>query len=169
MRRVGSELFRLKLWVKLELVNMSSPGSYGGGALFPASSAYSNAGGEFGPTASSEANADLPRGNRAVMDPLAFGNASAQREGSQAEEDRSDAVNRAKRRQATGKQNLDEIPRVKDTTGEALTTQFMSFLEKWVKRWACSQANKSSATRNLSSSLLHQLTASSQSIRSTTM
>lgn len=74
------------------------------------------------------------------MDPLAFNNVrglagtpagARDRNGSEAEEDNGDEVVRRPRRGPTGV-NLDDIPRVKDDTGDKVMDSFVLFLEKSV-------------------------------------
>jgi len=77
-----------------------------------------------------------PTPTRDIIDPLAFndvrglaGTAGARRNGSEAEEDNGDDVVRRPRRGPTGV-NLDDIPRVKDDTGDKVMDSFVLFLEK---------------------------------------
>ena len=81
-----------------------------------------------------------PTPTREILDPLAFNDVrglagtpagARDRNGSEAEEDNGDEVVRRPRRGPTGV-NLDDIPRVKDDTGDKVMDSFVLFLEKSV-------------------------------------
>jgi hypothetical protein len=84
-----------------------------------------------------------PTPTREILDPLAFNDVrglagtpagARDRNGSEAEEDNGDEVVRRPRRGPTGV-NLDDIPRVKDDTGDKVMDSFVLFLEKLVILW----------------------------------
>lgn len=97
----------------------------------------------FSSTMSSPAlppSATSPTQSRPIIDPLAFNNVrglqgtqsaidARSRHGSEAEEDNGDETVQRPRRGPTGV-NVDDIPRVKDTTGEMVMESFALFLEK---------------------------------------
>jgi DNA replication licensing factor MCM6 len=85
-------------------------------------------------------SATTPTQSRPIIDPLAFNNVrglqgtqsaidARSRHGSEAEEDNGDETVQRPRRGPTGV-NVDDIPRVKDTTGEMVMESFALFLEK---------------------------------------
>jgi len=98
------------------------------------------------PTMSSPAlprSENSPTPTRETLDPLAFNYVrglagtpagARDRNGSEAEEDNGDEVVRRPRRGPTGV-NLDDIPRVKDDTGDKVMDSFVLFLEKLVISW----------------------------------
>jgi hypothetical protein len=87
-------------------------------------------------------SATSPTQSRPIIDPLAFNevrglqgtqsaiDARSRRGGSEAEEDNGDGTVQRPRRGPTGV-NVDDIPRVKDTTGEMVMDSFALFLEKY--------------------------------------
>jgi DNA replication licensing factor MCM6 len=105
---------------------MSSPAA----SLFPPSSA---------PGGSPESSS-LPQQSRQIIDPLAFDNvrglAGTQNgdgfrgHADEAEEDNADGAATRRRRVRRGQDDLDAIPRVRDTTGEQVADTFKDFLAK---------------------------------------
>lgn len=87
-------------------------------------------------------SATSPTQSRPIIDPLAFNSvrglqgtqsaidARSRHAGSEAEEDNGDETVQRPRRGPTGV-NVDDIPRVKDTTGEMVMDSFALFLETY--------------------------------------